>query len=401
MPIDALFESTIETGHNPSSALAATCADCIVADSFADRLMQTIPSAPSSAKRRNVSSNAPTDGAAVSGSTVDASSLRQNSSVLSSLRSTYSSSPKRIVSGTTSIAELVAASRRQVRSAVGDDANGHGSSSGAGRCMIRFPERDPSLHVCRPGAPPASWKRARQARGVPRFRGHGGPRRYDDDARGPADDHCGGRGRGRVAADRAREQSRRRCRARSTPTAARRRRRERTARARRRCGGRAARARRPPRGCTRPRRRARGPARRARGTARAARTMLAPFSNTFTRNGVRVSWQRVEAAQREEVDRETDQRRGERLQDVGGDGRVGRIERRRAPRLRPPVARAPPARPPTARRPAAGSASPSEKSSRRPALSPAVACRASSGVVVVMIETANNPCGSWKKMNAY
>ena len=65
MPIDALNESMISMGVVPSSALAATCADCIVADSRADRLMQTIALAPSSLRRRNVSSNAPTDGAAV------------------------------------------------------------------------------------------------------------------------------------------------------------------------------------------------------------------------------------------------------------------------------------------------------------------------------------------------
>src|SRR5438105_885963 len=102
MPIDALNESMISMGVVPSSALAATCADCIVADSRADRLMQTIALAPSSLRRRNVSSNAPTDGAAVSGSTGEAASSRQNASMLSSLRSTYSRSPKRMVSGTTS-----------------------------------------------------------------------------------------------------------------------------------------------------------------------------------------------------------------------------------------------------------------------------------------------------------
>ena len=69
MPIDAVAESMISIGHSPSSALAATCADCIVAERCAERLTHTMPSAPSSCRRRNVSSNAPTDGAAVSGST--------------------------------------------------------------------------------------------------------------------------------------------------------------------------------------------------------------------------------------------------------------------------------------------------------------------------------------------
>jgi hypothetical protein len=68
MPIDAVPESMISIGHRPSSALAATCADCIVAERCAERLTQTMPSAPSSCRRRNASSNAPTDGAAVSGS---------------------------------------------------------------------------------------------------------------------------------------------------------------------------------------------------------------------------------------------------------------------------------------------------------------------------------------------
>ena len=103
MPIDAVAESTISIGHRPSSALAATCADCIVAERCADRFTHTIPSAPSSCSARNVSSNAPTDGAEVSGSTGDDPSWRQNSSEVSSLRSTYSRSPKRMVRGTTSM----------------------------------------------------------------------------------------------------------------------------------------------------------------------------------------------------------------------------------------------------------------------------------------------------------
>ena len=79
MPIDALCESMISIGHSPSSALAATCADCIVADSVRRQVdADDAVGAVVVRARRNVSSNAPTDGAAVSGSTDDASSLRQN-----------------------------------------------------------------------------------------------------------------------------------------------------------------------------------------------------------------------------------------------------------------------------------------------------------------------------------
>ena len=102
-PIETVSESTTSTGQVPLSAFAATWAACIVADKREERLMHTIPSAPSSARRRNVSSKAPADGAAVSGSTSEVATLRQNSSLVSSTRSTYSFEPNRIVSGTISI----------------------------------------------------------------------------------------------------------------------------------------------------------------------------------------------------------------------------------------------------------------------------------------------------------
>ena len=65
------LESITRTSISPSKALAAFCADCIVAESSLDRLMQTTASAPSAAALRNASSNAPGDGAAVSGSASD------------------------------------------------------------------------------------------------------------------------------------------------------------------------------------------------------------------------------------------------------------------------------------------------------------------------------------------
>ncbi len=91
------------TGHLSASEVAATCADCMVADNFEERLMQMMPSASSSARARNAVSKAPADGAAVSGSFGALASRRQNSVALSSLRSISSSVPKRIVSGTISI----------------------------------------------------------------------------------------------------------------------------------------------------------------------------------------------------------------------------------------------------------------------------------------------------------
>ena len=117
----------ISIGHSPSSALAATCADCIVAERCADRLTQTMPSAPSSCRRRNVSSNAPTDGAAVSGSTATRSSSRQNSSlrqllavdVLVDRRSGSSAGRPRSRAASHDLG-------RKVTGTVGHDANGHG-----------------------------------------------------------------------------------------------------------------------------------------------------------------------------------------------------------------------------------------------------------------------------------
>ena len=65
--------------------------------------MHTIAVGAGGRKARKRSSNAPGDGAAVSGSTGEVATLRQNSSLESSTRSTNSSSPKRIVSGTISM----------------------------------------------------------------------------------------------------------------------------------------------------------------------------------------------------------------------------------------------------------------------------------------------------------
>jgi hypothetical protein len=59
--------SMTRTSAVPSKAFAAVCADCIVADSWAERLMQTTASAPASRHRRKAASKAPGDGAAVSG----------------------------------------------------------------------------------------------------------------------------------------------------------------------------------------------------------------------------------------------------------------------------------------------------------------------------------------------
>ena len=65
--------------------------------------MHTMPVAPLACSSRNFFSKAPADGAAVSGRSLECSRRCQNSSVLSSSRSTSSSSPKRMVSGTISM----------------------------------------------------------------------------------------------------------------------------------------------------------------------------------------------------------------------------------------------------------------------------------------------------------
>jgi hypothetical protein len=59
--------SMTRTG-TPSKALAAVWADCMVADSWLEMLMHTMASAPPSAALRKACSNAPGEGAAVSGS---------------------------------------------------------------------------------------------------------------------------------------------------------------------------------------------------------------------------------------------------------------------------------------------------------------------------------------------
>ena len=91
----------------------ALCLLCLIMDGFDERLMHTTAVAPSEAARRYACSKAPGDGAAVSGRTGDAATRRQNSLGLRSRRSTNSSFPKRMVSGTTSMLRaFVSASAR-------------------------------------------------------------------------------------------------------------------------------------------------------------------------------------------------------------------------------------------------------------------------------------------------
>ena len=95
-----LSESTTRTGRRPSRSRAALRAASMVADSFDDRLTHTTPFAPSSAMRSKARTNAPGDGADVSGSWSLPATRDQNSLVVSSTRSTSSSEPKRMLSGT-------------------------------------------------------------------------------------------------------------------------------------------------------------------------------------------------------------------------------------------------------------------------------------------------------------
>src|SRR5436190_19325165 len=101
--MDAVCESITCTAQSRPTAAAATCADCIVPDRCDDRLMHTMPVAPRSIRWRKRASNAPGDGAAVSGRPSKCSTRSQNSAVVSSSWSTNSSDPHRIVSGTTSM----------------------------------------------------------------------------------------------------------------------------------------------------------------------------------------------------------------------------------------------------------------------------------------------------------
>src|SRR5690242_290076 len=73
-------------------------------------LTQTMPSAPLSASLRNVASNAPGEGAAVSGSRGECSHRCQKPDVVRSCPSTSSSLPNLIVSGTIEIPSEAASS---------------------------------------------------------------------------------------------------------------------------------------------------------------------------------------------------------------------------------------------------------------------------------------------------
>ena len=95
--------STTRTSMVLLTASAASWADWYVADKLDDNVTHTTPSAPCAAALRNASSNAPGDGAAVSGSVLELAVFVQNSLGVRSRRSTYSDSPNRIVSGTISI----------------------------------------------------------------------------------------------------------------------------------------------------------------------------------------------------------------------------------------------------------------------------------------------------------
>ena len=95
--------STTRTGMPAVNCSAARVADCRVALILEEMQTTTMPSAPLETRRANACWKRPTEGAAVSGSTEPVVRRRQNSSPLSSSRSTNSSSPKRMVRGTTSM----------------------------------------------------------------------------------------------------------------------------------------------------------------------------------------------------------------------------------------------------------------------------------------------------------
>ena len=101
--------------------LGASSALWNVADSAPDKVIATMWSEPAAARRRYACSNRPGDGAAVEGSVGDALQRAQNSAMDSSSRSTSSSSPKRIDSGTTSIPRRRDDLLGQIAGAVGDD----------------------------------------------------------------------------------------------------------------------------------------------------------------------------------------------------------------------------------------------------------------------------------------
>jgi hypothetical protein len=69
-------ESRTCTFTSLSTAVAALWADCMVAESPDDRLMQTTESAPASSCLRKAASKAPGEGAAVSGRAAEAAIRR-------------------------------------------------------------------------------------------------------------------------------------------------------------------------------------------------------------------------------------------------------------------------------------------------------------------------------------
>ena len=235
--------------------------------------MQTMPSAPSSCRRRNVSSNAPTDGRGGLGEhrrRLELAPERRRCSAPCGRRTR--ASPKRIVSGTTSMpsSSQIAGGRSQalsvtMRTAMGPPRVASPVASGpmlGSRPMVTRRAalaRAPSDHAratARSSSDRSSGEDAERTRARPRRRrrrppatsagrrrvapDRAGERRGDDAERGGADERRAPRSR---------------------PTA-------RSAGCRR-SGGAAARARRPRRRCTRRSTRARDPARRVTGTARA------------------------------------------------------------------------------------------------------------------------------------
>ena len=95
--------SMTEIGTRDDREDAAISALWKVADSAPERLIMTTPVAPCDTAVRMACSKRPGEGAAVDGRTDDAEQRAQNSAVVNCSRSTYSSSPKRMKRGTTSM----------------------------------------------------------------------------------------------------------------------------------------------------------------------------------------------------------------------------------------------------------------------------------------------------------
>ena len=182
-------ESTTRTSRSPRSALAAFWADCIVADRSEERLMQTTASAPASCWRRKAASNLPGAGAAVSGSTARRRpASRRSASTLSSVRSSNSSSPKRIDRGTTSMPWAATSSsvRSQLlsvtmRTAMAPKPSARAPRQGAnrprraGRCAGCGASGAPTTRRGRPGADRQHEAGAGHRRGAHRVPAHGQP----------------------------------------------------------------------------------------------------------------------------------------------------------------------------------------------------------------------------------